>query len=133
IGGRAFHISAEIETMAKDGVIVAQGGTAEGFTLYMRDSKPHFAIRRGNKISYIAAKNAVGMKPMKIEGQLAADGAMTLSIDGKKVTDGKGPGLLNKTPVDGLQVGSDKKGAVGDYAAPFNFEGKIGKVVLELD
>jgi arylsulfatase len=132
VGGKAFQISAEIETMAKDGVIVAQGGTAEGFTLYMKDSKPHFAIRRGGKIAYIAAKDAVALKATKIEAHLSADGSMTLSVDGEKISEGKAPGLLNRTPTDGLQVGSDKNGAVGDYEAPFTFEGKIGKIILEL-
>ncbi|HLX62986.1 MAG TPA: arylsulfatase [Planctomycetota bacterium] len=132
IGGKPFRIGAEIETMAKDGVIIAQGGTAEGITLYMKDSKLHFTLRRGGKISDIAAIHAIAMKAAKIDAQLAADGSMTLSIDGQKIAEGKAPGLLNRTPTDGLQVGSDKNAAVGDYETPFTFEGKITKVILEL-
>ena len=131
-GGRAFHIEAAIEAASPDGVILAQGGTAEGFTLYMKDSKPYFALRRGGKISYIAAKEAVMAKAFKLEAEINADGAMTLSVDGKIVQEGKAPGLLNRTPTDPLNVGEDTNAAVGDYTAPFKFDGKIGKVKLEL-
>jgi arylsulfatase len=131
-GGRAFHVSAEIETMAKDGVVVAQGGTTEGFTLYAKDGNVTFALRRGGKLTSIVTKEALALKPTKIEADLAADGAMTLTLDGQTAASGKAPGLLNRTPTDGLQVGSDQNAAVGPYEAPFPFGGKIGKVVLEL-
>ena len=133
-GARAFQISAEIVQFAKSGVILAQGGTAEGFTLYIEASKPVFAIRRGGKLTSIAAKEALAPNAaaIKLEAALDIDGSMTLSIDGKKVAEGKAPGLLTRTPTDALSVGQDTNAAVGDYTAPFKFEGKLGKVRLEL-
>ncbi len=132
IGARAFHVRAEITEMAKDGVIVAQGGTTEGFTLYIKDSKPCFAIRRGGKISFIAANEAVEMKAMTLEATLEKDGTLTLTADGKKVADGKAPGLLNRTPTNPLSVGHGIGAPVGDYDGTFKFTGKIGRVVLDL-
>ncbi len=131
-GSRAFHIFAEITEMAKDGVILAQGGSAEGFTLYLKDSKAYFALRRGGKLSYITTKEANTAKTATIEADLDKEGGMTLNIDGKKVSEGKAPGLLNRTPQDALSVGHDTNAAVGEYEAPFKFEGKLGKVILEL-
>ena len=132
IGGRPFHIRAEITEMAKEGVILAQGGSAEGFTLYLKDSKPTFALRRGNKLSYISAREAIIAKSFVLEADITAEGAMTLTIDGQKASEGKSPGLLNRTPAKGLTVGQDTTAPVGDYEAPFKFEGKLGKVLLEL-
>jgi hypothetical protein len=41
---------------------------------------------------------------------------------------------LPKTlPVDGLQVGRDLAGTVGEYEAPFAFRGIISGVVIELE
>jgi hypothetical protein len=39
-----------------------------------------------------------------------------------------GPGRMT----DGLQLGQDARGAVGEYTAPFSYGGQIGRVVLEL-
>ena len=41
-------------------------------------------------------------------------------------------GLLRRLPVDGLQVGRDAAGTVGDYTSPFPFKGKIGEVSITL-
>jgi hypothetical protein len=35
-------------------------------------------------------------------------------------------------PVDGLQIGSDLKGTVGDYESPFELEGKTDRVVVKV-
>ena len=40
---------------------------------------------------------------------------------------------LAKMPQDGLQVGHDAKGAVGDYEAPFAFDGEIGLVTVVVE
>jgi hypothetical protein len=41
--------------------------------------------------------------------------------------------LPSRLPTEGLQVGCDENGAVGEYQAPFAFTGKLGQVVLELE
>ena len=40
---------------------------------------------------------------------------------------------MERQPTDGLQVGQDKNGAVGDYTAPFPFQGEIGEVKVEVE
>jgi hypothetical protein len=40
--------------------------------------------------------------------------------------------LMGVQPKDGLQVGRDKAGAVGEYTAPFAYRGEIKNVKIEL-
>ena len=64
-----------------------------------------------------------------VEATLHGDGAMALSVDGKKVAEGKAPGgLIMEQPKAGLFVGATGKAVVGDYTAPFTFAGKISNV-----
>ena len=57
---------------------------------------------------------------------------MTLKVDNQQVAAGKAAHLLDIQPKDGLQVGRDKAGAVGEYKAPFPYQGSIHDVKIEL-
>ena len=46
-------------------------------------------------------------------------------VDGKEVISGKTPGTMQSMPADGLQVGADRNGAVGEYQVPFAYPGPI--------
>ena len=41
--------------------------------------------------------------------------------------------LLSRMPADGLDVGSDRNGAVGPYSSPYPYSGTIKAVVIEID
>jgi arylsulfatase len=130
---RAITIDAEITKWAADGVIVAHGGSAEGYTLYLKDGRPAFAVRRLGEITTAMAKDALPPQaPVKLHATLAKDGTITLSAQGKTLATAKAEGCLTKMPVDGLQVGRDAAGAVGDYTSPFPFAGEVGGVKIQL-
>ena len=57
---------------------------------------------------------------------------MALAADGRQLASGRAPGPLVEMPIDGLEVGRDKKGAVGPYDVPNAFSGKIRSVEIEL-
>jgi arylsulfatase len=132
VAGRSLTVTAEIRESAADGVIVAQGGTSEGFSLYLKGGTPTFATRHGKKLAVVTAKAALPAAPVTLTAVLSYDGTVTLSANGKALGTGKVSGPLAKTPGEGLQVGRDAGGAVGEYTAPFPFAGKLGKVVIEL-
>jgi hypothetical protein len=129
---RGVTVDAQITKWAADGVIVAQGGAAEGYSLYMKEGKPAFAVRRQSELVTAISKDALPQGPAHLTGVLARDGTITLSVEGKVVATAKGTGTLTKMPVDGLQVGRDAAGAVGDYQTPFPFAGEIGEVKIRL-
>ena len=132
LSGRAFRVTAHISGSTNDGVIVAQGGTQDGFTLYLKDGKPSFAIRREGTLTIASGAQALSDEPQELTANFAFDGAMSLSNAGKTLAQAKAEGSLARQPKDGLQVGRDENGAVGDYKAPFAFGGKILRVNLEL-
>jgi arylsulfatase len=133
IVSRGFTVNVRLDGPAESGVLVAQGGTVNGFALYCKDGTLHWAIRRERELHEITAPLAALGSAQKITASLARDGSLRLAAGGRDLAAGKAPGLLPKLPVDGLQVGRDLKGAVGDYTSPFPFQGKIEAVVLELE
>ncbi|HWH70311.1 MAG TPA: sulfatase/phosphatase domain-containing protein, partial [Candidatus Sulfotelmatobacter sp.] len=133
LAGRGFSITVQLAQAGTNGVLLAQGGSAHGVALYFKDANLHFVLRRDNALHEVSAPAARLGSAKTLRATLAADASMHLSADGREVAAGKADGLLTRLPTDGLQVGQDLRGAVGDYAAPFPFDGGIQSVELILD
>lgn len=58
---------------------------------------------------------------------------MELSSGKRKLGSGKVSSLVKEMPIDGLQVGRDEGGTVGDYKDAFDFNGKIKKVRIKIN
>jgi arylsulfatase len=129
IAKRPLTISAEIEPEAPNGVILAQGGPANGYTLFLQDGKLAFGLRVARKLTVVSATQPLGAGHFKVQAQLADGGQITLSADGKPVASGVAPGLIAAQPGRGLTVGSDPR-AIADYTGPNGFRGKIENVNL---
>lgn len=130
--GKALLITADVEDPRGSGVLVAQGGSAEGYSLYLRDGRPVFALRRERQLTEIAGREPLPAGPVRLSVALKADGGIVLQVNGKAMATGKAAGPLTAMPVDGLQVGRDTAGAVGSYDGPFPFAGKIHRVSVEV-
>ena len=133
IAGHAFTIVAKFDTKeAKDGVIVAQGGTARGYALFMADGKLTFLVRTGEGVASATTPAAIS-GAHTATARLDAKGALTLAIDGRSEVTATASGPITAMPADGLDVGCDTAGAVGPYQSPNKFTGDIESVVIELD
>ncbi|HWX19865.1 MAG TPA: sulfatase-like hydrolase/transferase [Candidatus Binatia bacterium] len=127
IAGKALTISAEVSPEAPDGVIIAQGGSFNGYAVHLRGGKPAFTVREaGDLVSISAAKTPAAH--FRLEARLARDGAMMLAIDGKTVARGKAPGLIPGQPHEDFCVGHDNGRPVGDYDGRTHFRGAISKL-----
>jgi arylsulfatase A-like enzyme len=129
---RGLSITVEIASPGTNGVIVAQGGSAHGVALYFQNGALCFALRRDGELQTISASAAQVRSARVINATLGADASLNLTADNREVAHGRAAGLITRMPADGLQVGRDLKGAVGDYTAPFPFDGRIRSVVLTL-
>jgi arylsulfatase len=129
---RGFTITADFEAKGTSGVVVAQGGLIHGYTLYLDNGKLTFLTRVDGKTTSISSPETVSGGHTAI-AQLAKDGTLTLKLDGKQVAEGKSPSLLPAMPQDGLDVGSDSRGPVGNYTAANTFAGTVKSVEIELD
>lgn len=135
VAGKALEISAEVESEGTSGVIVMQGGAAQGYAIYLKDGKLSFAVRESRELTTISAKEALGNGHFQVQATLHQDGAMTLSVDGKQVADGKAAGPIPQQPRAGLFIGKagGKAGgkAVGEFEPPDPFSGKVTNVRVQ--
>jgi hypothetical protein len=129
IARRPFSIRLELSKIGTQGVLAAQGGQANGWALILRDSELLFILNRSNERSHLNAK----MRPAKvIEAAISLEAQVTLKLDGQELASKRFPGLLEAQPVDGFQLGQDLAAPVGQYKAPFAFDGSISAASMEL-
>jgi arylsulfatase A-like enzyme len=121
-----------LEKPGSQGVIVAQGGTAHGYSLYLHEGLLEFATRHSGKLTVLTASQPLADETVKVIVQLASDGSVRVTAGAALVIEGKVPGMMVTMPQDGLQVGRDINGAVGRYTAPAPFDGTIKSVVIEV-
>lgn len=140
IKGKPLTITCEVSPPANtnatdplpDGVILAQGGTANGYALYIKNGKLIFAVRQQNRLTATPAV-AIPVGHLRLQAHLAVDGTLTLSVNGEQIATAKAPGLINTQPSDPLDIAQDTVTAVGEYRVPFAFQGKVEKVNIETD
>ena len=131
VAGHGFQISAQIDSTAPKGVILAQGGAGNGYALFVHDGKLALAVRVQKALTVITADKPLEPGKHEITAQLAADGKVTLSVDGGKVGEGKAA-LIPKQRGEGLNVGGDGSNAVGEYEAPAEFSGKVENATVNV-
>ena len=142
---RSYRITAEVEIpqTGAEGLLLTQGGRFGGLGLYVLDSKPVFHYNTAGVARYtVAAKDK--LKPGKHSivvdfeydgGGLAKGGTATMTVDGKKVAQGRIERTLPfRISLDEtLDIGEDTGTPVSeDYKTPFRFNGKLFKVVVDL-
>ncbi len=139
----SYTMTADVEVGARgNGVIICQGGRFGGLSLYMKDGKPAFAYNfLGLSGSQVMARNALSPGKHTIVYDFAYDGGGqgkggmgTITVDGVKVAEGRiektQPGIFS---VDDLaDVGVDDGTHVTNYGPSSRFNGKIGKVKVDV-
>ena len=131
VAGHGFQISAQIDATAPKGVILAQGGGANGYALFVRDGKLALALRVQKALTVITADKPLEPGVHKVTARVAADGAVALTVDGENVGEGKAS-VISKQPGEGLKVGGDGSNAVGEYEAPNEFSGKVENATVNI-
>jgi arylsulfatase A-like enzyme len=145
IKNRSFAITAKVEIPEKgaDGILITQGGLFAGWGLMIRDGKPRFTYNwlqeqftniAGSE-ALTAGKHVVTFDFKYDGGGLGKGGSGTLSVDGKKVAEGRIEKTVpNRFSLDEtLDVGEDTGTALSnDYKVPFKFTGGIESVTVEL-
>jgi len=132
IANRAFTITAKFEgEPTEKGVIVAQGGSAHGYALFLADGKLHFTIRSKTGAT-TATASLSGANSHTAVARFDGRSALSLKLDDTPAAGATARGPITAMPVDGLDVGADEGGAVGPYVTPNHFSGRIESVVIEL-
>jgi arylsulfatase len=123
-----------------DGVLVAEGGEAAGYSLYIKDGHPAYTYNYFRmKVTTITAPEKLPEGHSVIELHFAYDGGglgkgatVTLTVNGKK----EGEARLEQTVPraysfeETFDVGEDSASPVGPYRSPFPFTGTLEKLEL---
>jgi hypothetical protein len=123
-----FEVTAKVSGLPADGVIASQGGSALGWSLFIREGKIHFATRNQKTINVVSAP-----LPDKASQEFHAKvmkGKLLLRSDKRRIAAVECSPFLNGHPNDGVAIGHDMGGTVADYGDAFT--GKIESVQVEL-
>lgn len=122
-------VQATITTKGKDGAIIAHGGVAAGYCVFVKNNKLSFTIRSRNKENTITGKDKLpGNEKLKIRANLGVNRVMTLRVNDKQIAKGQCSNLIHVQPVDPVNIGFDARGNVGPYEGEFRFGGVIESV-----
>ena len=126
VAKKAFEVEIQMGKQG-NGILVAQGGDAHGWALSIENKVLRFFIRLNGKMESVAADQKLGDKEMKIQAMLHASGEVELYAGKRKLGRGMVSSLVKEMPQDGLQMGRDEGGRVGEYKDAFAFDGEIKK------
>lgn len=144
IKNRSFSLVAEIENVdgKAEGVLVTCGGETGGYVLMVQKGKPTFIYNYlGQERSTIASSEPLpkGKSTIRVDfaydgGGMGKGGTGTLSLNGKKVGEGR---IAKTAPFtfsfdDTFDVGEDWGTPVSSaYKVPFKFTGTLKQVTVE--
>lgn len=130
ITGKAFELTCTITGDQAKGIIVAHGGLAVGYALYVKEGQAVFALRHSaNDIERIVAPLAKGEN--KLMAKLSSKGVMELSVNGKLISKAQSA-LLKKQPQEDFCLGHDNANPLDLEAGKGTFDGKVSSVKLLL-
>jgi arylsulfatase len=142
---KSYTITADVEVdgSGSDGMLVTQGGRFGGWALYILDRRPVFTYNLANLEHYVIQGDRLPDGAHTIRYEFEYDGGAgfgnggtgRLFVDGAQV----GEGRIDRTM--GIRISLDETFDVGadagepvteEYRVPFEFEGTLDKVVVEL-
>jgi arylsulfatase len=140
----AHTITAAIEVPqgGADGVLVAEGGAAGGYTLYIKDGRPIYEYNFFAHERYkVTSSEALSSGPAVIRVDVKYDGggvgkgaAVSVFINDKRVGDGRiDKSVPSRFGAENFDVGMDTGSPVSEvYEPPFAYSGTIKKVTITL-
>ena len=128
IAGKEFLIDATIQGDSAEGVIVAHGGSAAGYSLYVKDGRIVFSVRYSSvRLDRVAVALAEA-EMHRIQAIANADGVLRLKVDDAEPVTQEASGTLSTHPQENLCIGHDDANPVDVEAPRKPFSGKIAGV-----
>jgi arylsulfatase len=127
---RGIHLKGKVKDLKSDGVIIAQGGDSQGFALIVHKNHLRYLTCVGGEITRTESKEVIGLSDFNFDVKMTPKGKVLLKVDNNLVGSGEVT-PVTAMPIDGLSVGSDPGGSVGEYAPDHSLDGKIN-ITLQL-
>jgi arylsulfatase A-like enzyme len=133
-----FTCYIDMPASGAEGVLVAEGGEASGYSIYVKDGRANYVYNYfRHDLTTITSKDKLPVRKSIVEVHFQYDGGglgkgatVTMTVNGKP----EGSARLEHTASHGynfeetFDVGEDSASAVGPYKAPFPFTGGLEKV-----
>ncbi|MFO8013758.1 MAG: PQQ-binding-like beta-propeller repeat protein [Phycisphaerae bacterium] len=129
--GTPLAVEAWVHAEKPGGVVLARGGPAHGYALFLKGGRPHFAVRAKSQAFTVGGGEKVVGRWVHLAGVLTKDRKLHLYIDGKRVAEAEAGGFVAEDPAQALEVGADLGGGEGvsdAYKSPYPFTGLIDEV-----
>jgi hypothetical protein len=132
---KPLAVEAWVNTESWGGVIVAHGGSAQGYALLLKEGRPVFTVRSEYKLTAVTSESdPEETRPlgrwMHLAGVLTGK-KLHIYVDGELSGTADAQGLIAGRPAQPMAIGADGRGAVGDYLtaySPYKFKGLIDEV-----
>lgn len=150
VRSRSYAVEAHVEIpeQGAEGVLIAHGDATSGYSLYVKDGHlvHDLNIGGGHEVVTSDRRIAPGARRLGLRVERLvrktepAKGARTGVSEYTLLIDGEPAGSLqtqlafhNLISWSGLDIGRDRGSPVSDYAAPFEFTGKLLRVTVVMD
>ncbi|MDR1383168.1 MAG: sulfatase-like hydrolase/transferase [Planctomycetaceae bacterium] len=125
----AWNAEAVFRSERSDGVILAYGGTRHGYSLFLKDGKPNFAVRIDGQVFTATGQEIALERIVQMTGSITPQKKAELFVNGKRAASVQLPNFIVQNPMEQLQIGADLEGQVSGEHLP-NFNGWIEKIEL---
>lgn len=122
---KPMTIGGWFKTNAERGVILAQGGQSLGYSLYLKQGKVQFSLRRQGALTTLVGPPVSLNTWHHVSATIDRDGKASLRLNGKPAGEPIAFGFITSRPADGLSIGADSGSLVGPYEADNGFQGQL--------
>jgi hypothetical protein len=131
LAGRAITVGAMCKPAAPDGVVASMGDATDGFSLYLKDGRPRFAVRSNGELREVADTEPLDLGQwVHLAGVIGANGELSLLVNAFPVAKGTDPSFLGRTPAGRFAVGADAGTPVGSHREALHWRGLLEDVRL---
>ena len=128
LAGEGISASIRVLEGPVEGVLLAQGSSANGFTVFA-ESGTLTLLMRSDGQSYRLVLDEVPPVPFTVNASLSSRGRAILGIDDRRIDTGFGDGI-KENPGEDISAGFDAGEPVGDYSGNCPFQGRLGFVIV---
>jgi len=111
------------------GVLIAQGGESQGYSLFLRDGIPTFAVRNGSLVTLKSPETIPIGEWAHVAAVLDHHKQIKLFVNGRQVAT-RSAQPIGARPFDALSIGGDSGSQVAPYGTPAQFTGLLEDVRL---
>jgi hypothetical protein len=131
LAGRALTVGAMCRPGTPDGVIASMGDATDGFSLYLKDGVPHFAVRSQGVLHEVVETDPVDLDQwVHLAGVIGEKGEITLLVNAFPAVKASEASFLARTPAGPFAVGAGGTTPVGAYPAGLGWSGLLEDVRL---